>query len=116
MEEDIIEICVRLGHTHPMGVFCYSATESVILFRSVDEMQCATHRAMKVMVLHEEAIAIRASAPSKTHMRAYMTAVGGKPSRTQPPPSEGEGEPHSPTENPTQVGKLHTISKQTLIT
>ena len=32
MEEDIIEICIRLGHTHPMGVLCYSVTELVILF------------------------------------------------------------------------------------
>ena len=36
------------------------------------------------MALQEEAIVIRASAPSKTHVKAYMTAVGGKPSRTQP--------------------------------
>ena len=57
------------------------------------------------MVLCEEAIAIRVSAPSKTHMRAYMTAVGGKPSRTQPPPLEGEGEPHVPTGDPHPGGE-----------
>ena len=62
-------------------------------------MQHATHRAIKVLVLHEEAIAIRASAPSEAHIRAYMTAVGGKHSGTQAPPLEGEGEPHSPAEN-----------------
>ena len=52
------------------------------------------------MVLHEEAIAVRASAPSDIHMRAYMATVGGEPSRTQPPPSEGEEEVHSPTGKP----------------
>ena len=31
-EEDIVEICVTLGHTHPLGVLQYSATELVALF------------------------------------------------------------------------------------
>ena len=52
------------------------------------------------MVLCEEAIALRASAPSETQVRAYMTAVGVEPSRTHPPPSEGVGEPHLFTDNP----------------
>ena len=65
LEEDIIKVCVRLGHTHPMGVLHYSATESIILFQSADDMQHATCRAIKVTVLHEEAIAVRASAPPK---------------------------------------------------
>ena len=43
-------------------------------------MQCATYGAIKAMLLHEEAIAIRTSAPSKIHIRAYMTTVGGEPS------------------------------------
>ena len=54
-------------------------------------MQHATCRAIKAMVLHEKAIAIRASAPSKTHVRAYMAAVDGKSSGTQPPPLQGRG-------------------------
>ena len=32
LEEDIIEICVKWGHTHPLCVLCYSAVESVVLF------------------------------------------------------------------------------------
>ena len=83
-----------------MGVPCYSATESIVLFQSADNIQHATCGAIKAMVLQEEAIAVRASAPSKTHVRAYMTIVGGEPSRTQSPCLEGEGEPHSPTDNP----------------
>ena len=114
LEKDIVKICIRLGYTHPMGVLYYSAIESVILFQSVNEMQHATCRAIKAMVLCEEAIAIRASTPSKTHMRAYMTAVDGKPPQTQTLPLEGN---HThPLKIPTQVGKLCTISRQTWVT
>ena len=35
-EEDIIELCIELGHTHPKGVLCYSVTESLVLFHSMD--------------------------------------------------------------------------------
>ena len=56
--------------------------ESIILFQSADSMQHATCCAIKATVLHEEGIAIRAPAPSKTHVRAYMTAAGCEPSQT----------------------------------
>ena len=59
LEEDIVKICIRLGHIHPMGVLHYSVSESFILFHLVDDMQCATCRSIKVTVLHKEAIAIR---------------------------------------------------------
>ena len=86
LEGDIIEICVRLGHTHPMGVLHYSATELIILFQWANDMQCTTCGAIMAMFLCGEAIGVRASAPSETHVRAYMTTVDGEPSRTQPPP------------------------------
>ena len=93
-----------------MGVVCYSMMELVILFQLADEVQCATHGAIKALVLSEEAITIRASAPSKAHIRAYMTAVDGKPSGTQALPLEGEGQPHLPTENPHLGGEtLHHL-------
>ena len=91
LEEDIIKICIKLGHTHFLGVLHYSVTKSIILFQLADDMQCATGGAVKETALHKEAFAVRASAPSKTHMRTYMTAVGVQPSRTQPPSSEGRG-------------------------
>ena len=107
-EEDIMEICIRLGHTHPVGVLCYLVTESVALFCSTEDMQCATHRAIKAMELQDKAIAIRAMAPSGTHIRVYMIAVGGDPSKLLSPPSEGDGESHSPTDNPHPRGEtLH---------
>ena len=39
LEEDILEICVTLGHAHPLGVLWYLATESVALFCMTEEMQ-----------------------------------------------------------------------------
>ena len=32
LEEGIIEICIWLGHTHPMGVLHYIGMESIMLF------------------------------------------------------------------------------------
>ena len=47
LEKDIIEICAQLGHTHPMGVLHCSVIESIMVFQSADEMQHATHGAIK---------------------------------------------------------------------
>ena len=105
LEEDIVKICIKQGHTRAMGLLHYSAMELVILFQLADEMQCATHGAIKALVQCEEAIAIRASAPSEAHIRAYMSAVDGKPFGTQASPLEGDGGPLSPTENPHPGGE-----------
>ena len=81
VEEDIVKMCVKMGHTHLLGVLCYSAMESVALFCSTEDMQSVTCRAIKVTELQGEAIAIRAVAPSKTHVKAYIIAVGGDSSK-----------------------------------
>ena len=73
-------------------------------------MQYATCRAVKATELQGEAIAIRAVAPSETHVKAYIIAVGGYSSKLQSPPSEEEGEPHSPPDNPHPSGEtLHHL-------
>ena len=41
MEEDIVEICVRRAHAHPLGVLRYCAAESVILFGNIEDVNCA---------------------------------------------------------------------------
>ena len=42
-----------------------------------------------------------------------MIAVAGDPSKLQSPPSEGEGEPHSPTDNPNPGGQtLHHLQAE----
>ena len=38
-EEDIVEICVTLGHTHPLCVLWYSAMELMALFHTTEEIQ-----------------------------------------------------------------------------
>ena len=50
-EEDIMEICVKRGHTHPLGVLCYSAMESIILSHTADELKCAIHGIVKLTEL-----------------------------------------------------------------
>ena len=57
-EEDIIEICVTLGHTHPLGVLWYLAMELIALFHTTEEMQLASSSAIKAMELQDEPIAI----------------------------------------------------------
>ena len=110
VEEDIIKMCIKIGHTYLLGVLCYSATESVALFCSTEDMQCATHRAIKAMELPGKAIDIRAVAPSETHVKAYIIAVAGDSSKLQSPPSEEEGESHSPPDNPHPSGEtLHCL-------
>ena len=115
-EKDIMEICVRLGHTQPMGVLCYWAMELVALFHSTEDMQCTTHRAIKATVLQDKAIAVRDMAPSEIHIKAYVRAVGGDPSKLQSPPSGEEGNSIHPLIIPTPVRKPYSISKQSLVT
>ena len=62
-EEDIIELCVEIGQTHPKGVLQFLATELVILFHSGNEMLATAHRVTKAMVLHEEPIRLYTSPP-----------------------------------------------------
>ena len=50
-KEDIIKMYIKMGHTHPLGVLGYSVMESVALFCSTEEMQCATCGAVKAMEL-----------------------------------------------------------------
>ena len=99
-EEDIVQLCVRLGHTHPLGVLQYSATELVALFHMAEEMQQASCGTIKATELHNESIAIRTVAPLEPHIRAYITIGAGYPSKPQSLPSEGEVYPNSPTGNP----------------
>ena len=80
-EEDIVEICITLGHTNPLGVLWYLAMESVALFHTTEEMQWASQGAIKAMELQDEPIAIRTVAPLEHHIWVYITVVGGDPSK-----------------------------------
>ena len=105
-EEDIIEICITMGHMHPLGVLCYSATELLVLFLSTDELQCTTHRIMKVTELWGEAITVTAMAPSKAHTKVYLVTLCLNP-------SNGEGELHVPPEQtPPSRGTAHHLQAE----
>ena len=84
-----MQLCMTLGHTHPLGVLQFLATESVALFCMAEEMQWASHGAIKAMELYDESIAVRTIAPWEPHIRVYITVGGGDPSKLQSPPSEG---------------------------
>ena len=62
-EEDIIELCIQLGQTHPKGVLQYLVTESVVLFCCPDEMLVMVHGVIKAIALCEEPIWLHTSPP-----------------------------------------------------
>ena len=107
LEEDIIKICVRLGHTHPEGVLQYSAIESVMLFHTMDKLQIAVCGVVKALTLHDEAIRVRTSPPSATHMRAYVAVVMGNLLAPNLHPPTGRRNLIYPLAAPTQVGGPH---------
>ena len=57
LEEDILEMCVTLGTLIPWVCSWYLATELVALFCTTEEMQWASHGALKVTELWDEPIA-----------------------------------------------------------
>ena len=84
-----MKICVKKDHTCPLGVLHYSATESVVLFCTTDELKCASHGIVKLTELQDEAIMVKAMALLEAHITTYMTLWHSKS-------STGDGEPHTP--------------------
>ena len=89
-EEDIIELCIELGQTHPKCVLWYSVTESVVLLHSADEMLVMEHGVIKAMALHKETIQLHMSLPFTLHVRAYVAVRDGHPSGTHSPTPDRE--------------------------
>ena len=88
-EGDIIELCVKQGLTHLLGVLHYSAVESVVLFLTMDDLKCATRNITRDTELRDEAITVKTIAPTEAHMSAYTTVWHAKPLK-------GGGRPHIP--------------------
>ena len=102
-EEDVIKICIMKGHTHPLGVLHYSAMELVVLFHSLDELQCATCRIVKTTEFWGEAITVRAMAPLEAHVTVYIAMLHTHPLNR-------EREPHMPPQQtPLSRGTLHHL-------
>ena len=104
-EEDIIEICVKRGCTCPLGVLCYSAVESLVLFLTTDDLKCASCNIAGETELQDEAITVKAMAPTEAHMSAYAMVWHAKPSKGV------ESHTHLPSKLP-QVGKHCIASMQ----
>ena len=68
-EEDLIQLCIDMGQTHPKGLVWFLATELVVLFHSVDEILVAVHGVTQAVALHEESIRLHDSPPSTAHVR-----------------------------------------------
>ena len=88
-EEDIMEICIWRAHTHPLGVLQYSVVESVILFRSLEDVNHAHCTLLDVTELHDEAIMVQTMALAEAHVAAFTTMWHSNP-------TTGDGEPHTP--------------------
>ena len=99
-EEDIMQICMTLWHIHSLGMLWYLATESVVSFCLVEEMQQASCAAIKVTEICNESIAIKIVAPTEPQIRGYITVGGDYPSKLQSLPSGEEDDSTSPAGNP----------------
>ena len=88
-EEDIVELCVRRVHTHPLGVLWYSTVDSVILFSNVTDVNSTQRVLLDVTEFCNEAVATRTMAPAQAHITAFIKMWCSNP-------STGEGELHTP--------------------
>ena len=89
LEEDIIEICIRRVHTHPLGVLQYSVADSVVLFANLKDVHRAHHTLLDVTELHNEAIMVWTMALAEAHIAVFTAMWHSNP-------TAGDGEPHTP--------------------
>ena len=105
-EEDIVEICVQKGHTHPLGVLHYLAMESVILFSTMHNLDHVSHGLVDVTELQDEAITVQTMAPLQAHVVTFTSVWHSKP-------TSGIGELHTPPQQtPPSEGTLHCLYAQ----
>ena len=89
ISEDIMQICMKKGHTCPLGVLHYLAMESVVLFSTAEELKCASHGLVDVTELQNDAITVKTLAPLEANISAFTTDWHSKP-------TTGDGELHTP--------------------
>ena len=106
MEEDIMGLCVRRAHAHPMGVLWYSKAELVILFGSLEDVNHAHHTLLDMTEFHDEAIMVRTMAPAEAHVATFTAMWHSNP-------TAGDGEPHTPPyQTPPSEETLHHLHAQ----
>ena len=89
LEEDIVEICIRRAHAHPLGVLWYSVPESVILFRNLKDVNCAHCTLPDMMELCCKAITVQTMALTEAQVVAFNVMWHSNP-------TTGDGELHTP--------------------
>ena len=105
-EEDIMEICVKKGHTCPLGVLHYLAMESIILFSTTEELKQVSHGLVDVMELQNDAIMVRILAPLEAHISTFTMVWHSKP-------TAGDIELHTPPQQtPPSGGTLHHLQAE----
>ena len=107
-EEDVMEICMKKGHTYPLGVLHYSATESIILFGTMEELKCASCSLVDIMELQNDAIMVKTLAPLEAHIATFAMVWHLKP-------TTGDGELHTPPQQtPPSGGTPHHLPVELL--
>ena len=102
-EEDIVEICITKCHTCPLGVLCYLPMESIILFSTVEDLNCVNCGLADVMELQCNAITVVTLAPTEAHIASFNMVWHSKPTL-------GDGELHTPPQQtPPSEGTLHRL-------
>ena len=105
-EEDLVEICITKGHTHPLGVLHYLPTESVIFFSTGEDLNHVTCGLADVTELQGNAITITTLAPTEADIASFTTVGHSKPTL-------GDGELHTPPQQtPPSEGTLHCLQEE----
>ena len=106
LEEDIIEICKKKGHTCPLGVLRYLGMESIVLSSTTEDLKRASCSLVDVMELQNDAITVVTLAPMEAHMATFTMVWCSKCSM-------GDGELHTPPQqSPPSGGTLHCIQAE----
>ena len=105
-EEDIVEICITKGHTHPQGVLHYLPMESIILFNTAEDLNCVNHGLADMMEFCGNAIMVAPLAPTEAHIASFTMVWHSKPTL-------GDGELHTPPQQtPPSEGSLHHLQAE----
>ena len=105
-EEHIVEICMKKGHTYPLGVLHYSAMESIVLFSTAEDLKCVSRGLVDVTELQNDAIMVATLAPIEAHIASFTTVWCSKPTL-------GDGELHTPLpQTPPSGGSPHHLQAE----
>ena len=89
LEEDIVELCIRRAHTHPLGMLWYSTVDSVVFFNNVADVNRTQHAIPDMTEFRDEAVVIWTMAPMEAQVIVFQTMWHSNP-------VAGTGELHTP--------------------